>query len=58
MWRLVKFLIVGNLVWYVILSCINAEFNIAEWEMLHYWWGRVIAILVEIFIITRSLDNA
>jgi len=46
-----------NLFWYVIFSFFNQEFNPTKWWIYQYFWGGVLFVLFEFFILSSSLTE-
>lgn len=46
-----------NLFWYAIFSFVSQEFNPTKWWIYQYFWGGVLFVLFEFFIISSSLKE-
>ncbi len=52
---MIAFFTLGQIVWYVIISFINNEWNPSDWYLYQHGWGRVLLVFIEIFILIGAL---
>lgn len=50
-------LIVANLVWYLIISFIDGEWDVSKWYLYTRGWGRFILIVIEALVIAGAAET-